>query len=627
MLNYYYKKNIINKLIQVMLMLIAALPITSFAQDTAEIQIAQEFLLTRQKQKAFESYRALAKNGENISIIHNDYLNLLLDMGKFEEAENYVDKLIKRSDKTSYKLDLALVYQRAGDLPKADKQFKAIIKNSGEDVFKLKQISDYFGTRDLIEYSILAILQAREVSKNSTLFILELANLYRLVGKKSEMVTEYLSYVTQTPGNSGYIKNLLQVLLTKQDELETLEQILYSKSQQMPDNENYADLLIWVNLQKKNFNGAVIQSKSYDKRFKRETIKTNEIAQIAFNNKSYEAAEKAYRFVIKEYPNSPNNLTAKLGLLKTREARIKEQYPINRDSVQVLINNYADFIKAYPENPNSLEATGNEALLYGYYLDQKEKAITILTILIANPKLTLPALKAKWKLDLGDIYALKQEPWEASLLYSQVEKTQKETPMGYDAKLKNAKLSYYSGDFKLAQEHLDILKKATTREIANDALELSLRIKENTAVDTLGFALKEYAQVELLLNQNKTLEGLARLQALKQKETGEDSTKTRESTLLDDIFWLEANLRLKQGDFTTSIELLQQIIKFFPDDVLADDAAFLQADIIEKHLKDKTKAMELYRDFLNRYPGSVYSAEARKRYRELRGDFSQPVVN
>ncbi len=610
-----------------MLMLISSLPLTTFAQDTKDIQIAQEFLLTGQKQKAFESYRTLAKNNENISIIHNDYLNLLLDMGKFDEAENYVDKLSKRSDKTSYKLDLGLVYQRAGNLPKADKQFKAIIKASGEDVFKLKQISDYLATRDLIEYSILAILQAREVSKNSTLFILELANLYRLVGKKSEMVTEYLSYVTQTPGNSGYIKNLLQVLLTKQDELEILEQILYTKSQQMPDNENYADLLIWVNLQKKNFNGAYLQARAFDKRFKRETNKTNEIAQIAFNNKSYDAAEKAYRFVIKEYPNSPNTLTAKLGLLKTREARIKELYPINRDSVQVLINNYEEFIKANPENPNSLEAIGNEALLYGYYLDQKEKAILILTTLIANPKLLSSALKAKSKLDLGDIYALKQEPWEASLLYSQVEKTQKETPMGYDAKLKNAKLSYYNGDFKLAQEHLDILKKATTREIANDALELSLRIKENTAVDTLGTALKEYAQIELLLNQNKTQEALARLEKLKQKETGADSTKARESTLLDDIFWLEANLRLKQGEFSKSIELLQQIVKFFPDEVLADDAAFLQADIIEKQIKDKTKAMEMFRDFLTKYPGSVYSAEARKRYRELRGDFSQPVVN
>jgi len=30
--------------------------------------------------------------------------------------------------------------------------------------------------------------------------------------------------------------------------------------------------------------------------------------------------------------------------------------------------------------------------------------------------------------------------------------------------LRNAKLYYFQGDFKLAQEHLDILKEATTRE-------------------------------------------------------------------------------------------------------------------------------------------------------------------
>ena len=78
-----------------------------------------------------------------------------------------------------------------------------------------------------------------------------------------------------------------------------------------------------------------------------------------------------------------------------------------------------------------------------------------------------------------------------------MEKTQKENPVGYEAKLRNAKLSYYKGDFRLAQEHLDILKQATTREIANDALELSMRIKENIAFDSVGAALKEYASIEL----------------------------------------------------------------------------------------------------------------------------------
>jgi outer membrane protein assembly factor BamD (BamD/ComL family) len=39
--------------------------------------------------------------------------------------------------------------------------------------------------------------------------------------------------------------------------------------------------------------------------------------------------------------------------------------------------------------------------------------------------------------------------------------------------------------------------------------------------------------------------------------------------------------------------------------------------------------MEIYRDFLNKYPGSVYAAEARKRFRNLRGDFAEekPIVN
>jgi outer membrane protein assembly factor BamD (BamD/ComL family) len=56
--------------------------------------------------------------------------------------------------------------------------------------------------------------------------------------------------------------------------------------------------------------------------------------------------------------------------------------------------------------------------------------------------------------------------------------------------------------------------------------------------------------------------------------------------------------------------------------VLSDDAYFLQGEIHERQLKDKEKAMEIYREFLTKYPGSVFAAEARKRFRTLRGDFS-----
>ena len=112
----------------------------------------------------------------------------------------------------------------------------------------------------------------------------------------------------------------------------------------------------------------------------------------------------------------------------------------------------------------------------------------------------------------------------------------------------------------------------------------------------------------------------------------EDSLKIRDvnnkSSILDDVYWLEANLRMKQGQFKESLFLLEKILKEFPEDILADDAFFLQADIYENQLKNKEKSMQLYQEFLTKYPGSVYVAEARKRFRNLRGDFvEEKIIN
>lgn len=631
-------------------MCIMLLSHTAFAQDQNEIQIANEYILKGEKDKALAAYQNLSKNVENIPSIHNNYLTLLLDLAKYKDAEDYVERVIKRAtDKQVYRLDLGLVYVRSGEISKADKYFKTLIKNNADDIYRLKSISDYLATKHLIDYAVLALQQARESGRNPSLFTLELANLYRLSGKKDDMVNEYLNYVTQTPGNSGYVKNLLQLLLTKPDEMESLERLLFDRVQQNPDGEVFADLLIWVNLQQKNFYGAFLQARAYDKRFRKEQSKTLEIAQIALNNKDYINADKSFSYVIKEFPNSPNYLPARLGVIRSREAKVKGRYAVNSDSIRYLIKEYESFISAYPENPNALDALADEALLYAYYLDEKETAINKLNELISNPRVAVYP-KSKAKLDLGDIYLLKGEYWEATLLYSQVEKTQKETPIGYDAKLRNAKLSFYNGDFKLAQEHLDILKKATTREIANDAIDLSMLIKENTTYDTLGTALKEYAAIELLMVQNKTSEALTRLSTFIPKrrvwmttvevfESGlegrmietkgeeklielDDSSSLSTQAIKDDVYWLEAKLRIKQGEFEKALALCQKIMAEYSEDVLADDAYFLKGEIYERHLNDKEKAGEIYREFLNKYPGSVYAAEARKRYRQLRGDFS-----
>jgi predicted Zn-dependent protease len=614
----YYLYNLIIKLKAATLLIsfLLLFPLASKGQSQTDIQLAGEYLSKGDRKKAYQLYTELAKDEINIPFIHNNYVNLLLDLGLYNETQSYLKKISKKdSDNLQYHLDIGFVYVRSGDLNKADRYFKDLITENKSNAYRIKMMADYLNAKSLTAYSILALQEARQATGNPAMFAPELATLYRLQGNRDKMVQEYLTYVTQNSGNLQYVKNVMQALLNKPDELESLEKLLYEKVQQQPDVDVYSDLLIWVTLQQKNFYASFIQARAYDKRYKKDGEKTMEVARVALDNDDVLNAAKIYRYIIREYPNSPNYLIARLGLIQTRETQIKNSYPVNRDSVRSLISEYKKFIAQYPDNTNSMEATRSEALLFAKYLDEKDSAVQILNKLISNVK-SSQYLKAKSKLDLGDIYLTKGESWESTLLYSQVEKTQKESIIGYEAKLKNAKLFYYKGNFKLAQEHLDILKEATTREIANDAMDLSMRIKENIALDSAGEALKEYANIELLLYQNKTDEALERIQIL--KKNGQSN-----QTILDDVYWLEANIKMKRGQFDEAIVLLQKILTEFSEDIFADDAYFLQGEIYERQLINKTKAMEIYREFLNKFPGSVYAAEARKRFRELRGDFEQ----
>ena len=596
------------------------LPFIVSGQNHADIQLANEYLVKGDKKKAVELYKDLSRAEVNTPLIHNNFLNLMIDMGAFDDAQNYLKKILRKDPgNMQYKLDVGLVYVRSGEMSKAERYFKDMSAEVRSNMQLAKMMSDYLAARSLSEYSIMALNECRNFLGNPYLFCLDLAMLYRIQGQQDKMVQEYLNYVTQSSANIQYVKNVMQALLTKPEELESLEHLLYDKVQQNPDVEVYSDLLIWVTMQQKNFYASFIQARAYDKRYKREGEKSLEVARVALDNDDYDNASKIYRYVIQEYRGTSNHLLARLGLIRTREARVKKSFPVDADSVRALIDDYQKFISEYPSNTNSLEASRNQALLFANYLDEKDSAIAILNKLIDNPRSSL-FLKSKAKLDLGDIYLIKGEAWESTLLYSQVEKTQKENPVGYEAKLKNAKLSYYKGNFRLAQEHLDILKEATTREIANDAMDLSMRIKENIAFDSVGEALKQYALVELLLYQNKIDSALEKINQLKQGIS--DSLVFSNQTILDDVYWLEANIRMKKGEFMEAIALLQKILDEYADDIFTDDAYFLQGEIYERQLKNKDKAMEIYREFLTKYPGSVFAAEARKRYRTLRGDFS-----
>ena len=184
--------------------------------------------------------------------------------------------------------------------------------------------------------------------------------------------------------------------------------------------------------------------------------------------------------------------------------------------------------------------------------------------------------------------------------------------MEQEANLKTAKTSYFKTDFVWASHQLKVLKSASSQLIANDALDLFLLISDNTVEDSTQVALKKFARADFLLYKNKKQEALSAFQTILKEHKGEQI----EAVTLLRIGKIHEQL----GDFNAALEQYKIIIDKHKDCIYVDEALYFAAEIYNFQLKDTEKAKPLYEEMIFKHEDSIYYVDARKKYRQLRGD-------
>ena len=205
------------------------------------------------------------------------------------------------------------------------------------------------------------------------------------------------------------------------------------------------------------------------------------------------------------------------------------------------------------------------AHLEAFYLNDLEKAIDLLNTMIQYPGVDL-VTASRAKVSLADFYLMRGEIWEATLLYAQVDKAFKDDLLGQEARFKNAKLSYYNGDFEWAQAQFEVLKASTSKLIANDALDLSVFIMDNLGLDTTAIPLQMYSKSDLLIFQNRFDEAFAKLDSLVSIFPQHD--------LEDDVWYAKAQVYSKKKAYDQAIQMYELILTQYPDEIRADNALF-----------------------------------------------------
>ncbi len=583
------------------------------AQGTKQTssQLANKYFQQGEYEKAAAEYKKLYQVRKN-DYYFKRYVEAVIALEDYEQAGKIINDAIRtRPNDVHLLVSLGYMYEQQFEEEKAIDQYERAIKNMPTDLNIISQLGNAFLSLAKYDYAIRVYEKGEDIIGGNYNFSSSLAELYKRKGDSPRMLYYYLNTAEQNPKRINNLKINLQRNLQKED-YAVLQSQLYERIQEEPDIIEYQELLVWAFMQDKNYAKAFRQARALDRKLEENGMRVYSIANIARQDKDFETAIDAYNYIIENKGvNSSYYIDAKRELLNSRKEIITADLKYEKEDLMALKMEYDTFLNEFGENRQTSLVMREYADFQALYLNDIDEAIKILTK-VKDMNGISKNLRAKAKVSLADYYLIDGEIWESTLLYSQVDKDFKEEFIGELARFKNAKLSYYNGDFGWAQAQFDILKASTSKLISNDAIDLSVFIMDNMGLDTTDAPLMLYANADLLIYQNRFDEAFAKLDSI--------STIYPEHSLQDDLLYSKAQINVKQKNFDEAIKFYNQIIEKHVEEIRCDNAIYELAKLYDYQLVDKEKAQELYQKLFIDFSNSTLAVDARKRYRVLRGD-------
>jgi TolA-binding protein len=586
-------------------------------QSDAEVQLAEAYFADQEYAKALETYQKLYQADNQNALFIKRIVECNVNLKQFKETIDFLDKVIRRlPEESQYIAQKGFVLQQSGKSSEAKKTWQDLIQKKLKSEEQFTKVSNFFISVQLNEEAEKTLLKAREKLGQPQLYSRELSSLYAFRKAWDLAVDELLQQYYNRPDNLGVLKVQLMNLATDagSEGQEVMERALLEALNNRDKDTGLKELIIDYYLGILNYSEALIQTRSLDLLLKENGTRIFRLALILQQNRQYDLSNKALDYIINGFPQSPNYLSAWTERAINSELKALQKNPVDTTALKDAIQTYDGLVAKFGLNLNFYDALFRKSKLCIFYLHDLTVGMKQL-----NELLTLPLSaqqKAEVNLLMGDVWLMKGDVIQAGFKYAEVEESFKEDQLGAQAKFRLAKLNYYIGNFKLSSARLKSLKENSSNDIANDALKLNLLISQHTLMDTLIAPLQIFSNAQFLIYQQRFSEAENKMDSLLKAFPGHE--------LKANILWEKAQIRLTQGQTSAAITLLEELLKNYDWNVLADDALFNLAEIAQFQEQNSDKAQSLYLRLITDFPGSLFKVEARKRIRQLRGEVRIP---
>ena len=578
-----------------------------------QLVLAQDDFLAKQYfndgdfEKAVVFYEKLVEKNPRRTDYAEGLIACYQQLERYTDAEDFLLNAIK-GDYAYPTLLIELGYNfTLQDLPeKATVYYDKAIAKIDENPNFGYGVGYRFQKYALLEQALKAYSRAMELNPKLD-YNYHMARIYGEQGDIDKMYESYLRLISEGKTSKSNVLRNIDAFITADPENENnvkLKRVLLQHVQKDPDLL-WNELLSWLFVQQKQYSSAFRQEKAIYKRMEGSSMQRIEsLGDAAMEDNEIDISKSIFEYIVENTNDEVTQLNAELNLIDIQILDADEK------KLSEIQKKYDELIDIHRYKGKTLQLQIAYANFLTFKRDTPHAAIDIL-----KKSLELPLNergKAFVKLALGDILVYDKKFNEALIYFSQVQQNLKNDVLGQNARYKVAQTSFYKGDFDWALTQLKVLRSSTSQLIANDAMQLSLLISDNSLEDSTQTALKKYARADLLGYQNKTKEAVEVLDDILQNHKGE---KIEDEALLKQGELLEGQKNYEAAEFNYI-----KITEFYSNGILADDAHFALAELYRNILHEPEKAKAQYEKIIYNYQDSYYFPQARKNFRMLRGD-------
>jgi tetratricopeptide (TPR) repeat protein len=588
----------------------------SFSQDAdklAKLRLAQGFEESGEWERALPLYENLNTVEPNNFLFLDGLQRCYTQIKEYDKAIKVIRRwLMLQPQDVNKMVTLGGLYYDSGAEASADSVWNHMIATEPKNMQLYRMVANEQLEHRLYDQCIQTYLQGRSMSTNDAEFADELGNLYSALQQYISATTEYLRLIKAAPDQLPLVQSRLSVFTAKPEGIHAASETVKEELDKFQDNSALHRLYAWLLLEERAYEPALEQYRIIDRRA---NAKGNEIfnfAQRLHQEHAYRTAAEAFKEIMEGYKNSPLLPSAQFGYARAEEELIaltdsvtlsSEAHPSYTTSIQM----YESIAAEYRNIDLAAQALFRIGVIKFDKLFDLDGAFSAFTRIKNIPSTATIIQDAE--LRIGDIQTARNDLASARAEYDEVSRSSLVVYQD-QAAFKLAELNYFEGKFDTALTLLKHFNSNLGTDLANDALQLQYFIQENN--NSAPQALTEFAKADLLQRQHKYSESLVQFQ---------DIVKRYSTTLLVD------DAMMKIGELYVVLKRPQEAIRAFhfiadsiQSSILKDRAQFHLAEICQKVLNDKTRAIEAYEKLLSQFPNSLYVEEARKRIRILRGD-------